>query len=87
MAELRLQGEVDLTNRETFEAAVERMTNIGGDLVIDLSELTFIDAAGLRALAQAAYRTDGEGRLLRLHRPSPHVRRLLRLVGLGHLTG
>lgn len=60
--------------------------NAGHDLVIDVSELTFIDAAGLRTLAKAADRMRRDGRRLRLDRPNRHVRRLLLLLGLDHLT-
>jgi anti-anti-sigma factor len=87
MTTFHVRGEVDLTNREAFEAAVARRVDAGGDLSIDLSRLTFIDGAGLRTLARAAHRMDQQGRALRLNRPSRHLRRLLILVGLGHLTG
>lgn len=62
-----------------FEQTLERGIDTGRDLVVDLSELTFIDAAGLRALAQAA---DRVGKLS-LARPNRHLARLLHLVGLG----
>jgi len=64
-----------------FEQALEHGIDTDHDLVVDLSELTFIDAAGLRALATAA----GRVRRLALVRPNPHLERLLRLVGLGDL--
>lgn len=64
-----------------FEQTLERGIDTDRDLVVDLSELTFIDAAGLRALADARARV----RRLALARPNPHLTRLLRLVGLGDL--
>ena len=64
-----------------FEQTLEHGIEMHRDLVVDLSELTFIDAAGLRALAAAA----GRVHRLSLVRPSPHVERLLHLVGLGDL--
>ena len=86
MTTLHVRGEVDLTNREAFEATIERGTGPGHDLAIDLSKLTFIDAGGLRILARAATRMERHGRLLRLEQPSRHLRRLLILVGLAHLS-
>ncbi|MBB4691013.1 STAS domain-containing protein [Paractinoplanes abujensis] len=85
MTTLHVRGEVDLTNRDAFEAAIASRVDTGHDLAIDLSKLTFIDAGGLRALARAAARLEGQGRLLRLSGPSRHLRRLLVLVGLAHL--
>ncbi|MBM2614957.1 STAS domain-containing protein [Actinoplanes sp. LDG1-06] len=84
MTTLHVRGEVDLTNRQAFEVAIERRLDTGGDLAINLSQLTFIDAAGLRALARAAGRQNGRGRQFRLDHPSSHLRRLLVLVGLEH---
>ena len=68
-----------------FELALERGASTDRDLVVDLSELTFIDAAGLRALARADAQMRQQGRRLRLEQPSRHVRRLLDLVGLEYL--
>ncbi|WP_249998942.1 STAS domain-containing protein [Actinoplanes sp. M2I2] len=87
MTTLHVRGEVDLTNREAFEMTIERMVDTRDDLSIDLSKLTFIDGAGLRTLARAAYRLDRQGRLLRLDKPSPHLRRLFALVGLERFAG
>ncbi|MBU2663982.1 STAS domain-containing protein [Actinoplanes bogorensis] len=78
MTTLRVRGEVDLTTREAFENLLRTDDR---DLTIDLHDLRFIDAAGLRALARASHRHE-----LRLLRPSSHLRRLLTLVGLDHLV-
>lgn len=82
MATIHLRGEIDLTTRDDFEQALERVLHTGNDLVIDLSELNFIDGAGLRTLARTADHLQRRGLLLRLDQPSRHVRRLLTLVGL-----
>ena len=68
-----------------FERTLERGIDSDRDVVVDLSELTFIDAAGLRALARTADRLRQEGRRLHLVRPGRHLRRLLRLAGLEEL--
>ena len=86
MTTLHVRGEVDLTNHESFEATIEGQVEAGRDLLIDLSRLTFIDAAGLRTLARAANRLENQGRLLRLDQPSAHLRRLLTLLDLDHLA-
>jgi anti-anti-sigma factor len=83
MTTLHPRGEVDMATVAEFERALERGIDSDRDLVVDLSDLTFIDVAGLRALAVAAHRITGTGRRLHLTRPSHNVGRLLRLAGLG----
>jgi anti-sigma B factor antagonist len=85
MTTLHPRGEVDLATMAAFEQTLERGIDTDRDLVVDLSELTFIDAAGLRALAAAADRLRRGGRRLRLVRPTHSLDRLLHLVGLGDL--
>jgi anti-sigma B factor antagonist len=52
-------------------------------LVVDLSEVEFVDSQGLRALIHASTRVPGEHLVLR--QPSQQVRRLLELTGLEDL--
>jgi len=51
---LRVTGEVDLANAETLEAAVRNAARAGeGRTVVDLTELAYIDSAGLATLHRA----------------------------------
>jgi anti-anti-sigma factor len=75
-----------LTTLAEFELALQRAMDADPDVVVDLSELRFIDAAGMRVLARAADRMRRDGRRLRLDGPNPHLRRLLTLLGLETLT-
>jgi anti-anti-sigma factor len=84
MTTLRLRGEVDMVTVAAFQQALERGTGTDRDLVVDLTELTFIDAAGLRALARADAQMRRLGLRLRLEQPNRHLCRLLDLVGLEH---
>jgi anti-anti-sigma factor len=83
MTTLHPRGEVDMATVAAFERALERGLDTDHDLVVDLSELTFIDVAGLRVLAVAADRVGRTGRRLHLARPNRNLDRLLRLAGLG----
>jgi len=49
---------------------------------IDLSAVTFMDAAGVSTLVQASHRASELGRVLRIRQPSPAVRRVVHLCGL-----
>ena len=51
--------------------------------VLDLAELSFIDASGLHALEQYAGTRNGSGPLV-LENVSPMIRRLLRITGAEH---
>jgi anti-anti-sigma factor len=75
-----------MTTMAALEQDLERAMDSGGDLVIDVRQLTFIDAAGLRTLARAADRMQRDGRSLRLARPTRQLLRLLRVLDLAHLA-
>lgn len=77
---IALEGEMDLANTETAASALREALLCGKDVVVDLTELSFIDSTGV-ALLVSAIREGGE-RLSFL--PSAHgaVRRLLSLTGL-----
>jgi len=75
-----------VTTLAVLEQDLERAMDTGGDLVLDVSQLTFIDAAGLRTLARAADRMQRDGRRLRLDRPTRQLLRLLRVLDLEHLA-
>jgi len=86
MTTLRLRGEVDIATVDAFDLALERAMDAGSDLVVDLSDLTFIDIGGLRTLAAAADRMNDDGRSLRLTSPRPHLRRIIGLLGWEQLA-
>ncbi|XVU27779.1 STAS domain-containing protein [Actinoplanes sp. CA-054009] len=85
MTTLRVCGEVGPATVDAFAQALDRALTTGNDLVVDVGELAFVDAAGLRLLARTDERLRREGRRLRVERPSRHLRRLLHVVGLDHV--
>jgi anti-sigma B factor antagonist len=77
----RLIGELDLSAFDALLAAMDGESGRWGDLVLDLSELTFVDSCGISAFVRLAHdRSDGA--VLVLDRPRPEVKRVLDLVGL-----
>jgi anti-anti-sigma factor len=79
---LWLAGEFDLAAIDAFQAAVDAALDTQRDLVLDLSELTFLDSTGIRAFLDVADQVGG-GVILR--RPTQSVRKVLGLVGIeGH---
>ncbi|HEX8099648.1 MAG TPA: STAS domain-containing protein [Actinomycetota bacterium] len=49
-----MEGELDLTNADEFSELVEGELRAGREVVLDLSQLTFMDSSGLRALIRVA---------------------------------
>jgi len=79
---LWLTGEFDLAALDEFQTVVDAVLDAQREIVLDLSELTFLDSTGIRAILVVAGRV-GEGVIIR--RPTPPVRRVLDLVGIdGH---
>ena len=51
---LRLSGEIDLSNAQDLKDALDEGLEVGGPILIDVSELSFIDSAGVHVWMQAA---------------------------------
>lgn len=75
---LRLVGELDLATVGLLAEALAALPAGAG--VLDLAELSFMDASGLHALEQYAATLNGVGPLV-LENVPPHVRRLFELTG------
>ncbi|MFF8590409.1 STAS domain-containing protein [Streptomyces sp. NPDC015220] len=78
-AGLRAAGEVSLVTRALWERVLDRAVREGEDVYcLELSAVTFVDVAGVGALADAARRL-GPGRRIVLHRPPSGVLRMLEM--------
>jgi anti-sigma B factor antagonist len=85
---LSIRGELDANACPGLEAELMRAEENGAErIVVDLSELTFIDSTGIALLVAAARRSEQDsGRLSLIPSRSEDVQRLLELCGLdGHL--
>lgn len=84
---IALRGELDLASAH---APLETALPFFGDgpvdrVVIDLSEVTFIDSSGLGGLVRLANYAGERGAEIAVHRPSPRSRAVLELAGLSSL--
>ena len=81
---MRLSGELDLEQMDAFVESA--MASIDGqrEIVFDLSQLTFLDSSGIRAIVGLAGRVP-QGVVLR--NPRDNVRRVLRIVDLESCPG
>ncbi|MFC4061318.1 MEDS domain-containing protein [Planomonospora corallina] len=80
---LRLTGTIDQSNAPALGAVLTAETRRPGDLRLDLSELEFIDVAGLRVIADTAARLTGDRRLHLLHL-APMLAGVIHLIGWDH---
>src|SRR6516225_7379323 len=80
---LLLQGELDLCTRERLRRAISSaLKRLPQVLVVDLSELDFIDCSGLSVLVWAHKRLAGQDRQLLITGSKPIVRRVIGLAGV-----
>jgi anti-sigma B factor antagonist len=83
---LAVSGEVDLSNSEKVselgKLAVDALTGSDRVLIIDLSDVAFMDSTGLGALVVINNAARVKGREVRLRGMQPLVRRVLELGGL-----
>ena len=81
-------GEIDLTNADGLRDALLSVIDAGArGLVVDMTATTFLDSAGITALARASRRASATDTPLRLAVTAPSVLRVLDLVGLDRLIG
>jgi anti-sigma B factor antagonist len=84
---LAVRGEVDPASAPEFRARLQSAAGEDpGDLVLDLTELRFMDSSGLKVLIEIAGGL-GEGRALVLRNPQRGVLRLLDVAGIEGLGG
>ena len=76
-----LRGELDLAAADLAWTELEPLITAGSFIVLDGTELEFLDSSGLRVLAMAAHRARDRRAALRLVAPHHAVRRALALAG------
>ena len=78
-----LKGELDLSSVGKVEEELERVEKDGPSvLVLDLSQLTFLDSTGLRAVVTADERARSNGRRLVIVRGPDPVQRVFAITRL-----
>jgi anti-sigma B factor antagonist len=75
-----LRGELDLVDAKAVAAALRTVAARGRWIIVDLSGLEFIDAAGVAALSRGRRQARNAGGGLLLAAPRPQVRLVLSLI-------
>jgi anti-anti-sigma factor len=76
-----LDGELDMATRRSAAALLAPLLDRGGTVILDLTNLDFMDSSGVHMILEAAKGLDGRGCLF-LHGVHDPVRRLLDIVGV-----
>jgi anti-anti-sigma factor len=79
---VRLRGALDIVTAPLLAAT---LSEANSEIVVDLSDLTFLDASGLGALASASARAEQHGNHLVVVNPDPLMQRMFELTGLDYL--
>lgn len=78
------EGDIDVAGGPVLDAAIveqEAQLPADGAIVIDLTDVQFIDSSGLRSLLGASRRADERAGTVVLRSPSAAVQRLLEITG------
>ena len=80
---LCVSGEIDIYTAPLFKQAVVRLVSEGNnDVIIDLSQVTFMDSSGFGTLLGATRRLRPSGGGLYIAGPNSTIQRMLRLTRL-----
>lgn len=83
LALVSVSGELDLHTAGCLEARIEEADTVGaGTVLVDLSEISFIDSSALEVLVRESKRLEGRGHSLVLVTNDPRTRRILEVTGL-----
>ena len=79
---LTMRGELDLWTRPLFESALAGIDDRAPRVVLDLSDVTFVDASTIGCIDQLQQRARRAGGDIVIRSPRPHVQRILELTGV-----
>ena len=80
-----LSGELDLAAKAELHRCLDAVRPPGGELVVDLTDVSFIDSSGIEALCSARRRLVTQGGAVVLRNPTAIVMRALELTGVARL--
>ena len=76
------RGQIDLARRDELHARLAPFRAGSSDVIVDLSDVTFMDSTGLSALATLAVDLEPHGRRVTCVGTPRPVERLIRLAGI-----
>jgi len=88
-AVLSIAGDVDVAVAPELRAAIDQALGLGaGTLVIDMTQVTFLDSSGIAALVRGRVAAEALAIGFQLRNVPPFIRRVLEITGsLAYLEG
>ncbi|GAA4723793.1 STAS domain-containing protein [Phytohabitans rumicis] len=88
LAVVHLHGDVDIQNERSVVAAVAAaLDGPVREVVVDLTNVPFLDSSGVRALLRGRQAAETYGATLRVRNPRRIVDQILRITGVAPLLG
>jgi anti-anti-sigma factor len=85
---VRPAGEIDLAVEDQFQDHLGGLIDAGAKyLIVDLSEVSFLDSSGIQALLATQQRARMAGGELTVASPSENVRKIFEIVGVAATFG
>lgn len=82
-ARVLVEGEVDVSNADELRDAVDSaLAHDAPEVIVDLSQVPYIDSTGIGVLVGAAHRAADAGKKLVVASPQKNVARVLGLLGV-----
>lgn len=78
----RLSGEIDLSQARELSESILRVLAAGRDLVVELSDVSYIDSSGISALIEGHQMAEQERLSFSLAQPSPAVLKVIQMARL-----
>lgn len=80
---IAIKGEIDIYSSPGFkESLTESINDVDHDIILDCSELSYIDSMGLGILVGALKRVKEKGKNIIIRNPKSTVRKLFKITGL-----
>jgi anti-sigma B factor antagonist len=77
-----VRGDVDLSNADELERRLTAASATPSNVLVDMSDVEFIDSAGINALLRARRAADQHGQWFAVTRASALARELLEMTGV-----
>lgn len=80
---VRIKGEVDIYSIEKFRESIEeKIKTQAPEIILDCSELSYMDSTGMGVLIELRNKTKEMGQKIIMMNPRPNIKKLLALTGV-----
>lgn len=85
---IKVAGEVDVSNASELRDAIDaKLPEVAGELVVDISDVPYIDSTGIGVLVGAKHRAAEVGKSMRAVNAQPNVARIFGMLGVDEIVG